>query len=382
MRFVDIPGYEDIKASLIRNVESGRIAHAQLFTGKRGSANLALALAYATLLNCEHPVNGDACGQCPSCLKNDKFIHPDLHFSFPVSPVKNITGKDVVSNSFIRSWREFLGQSPYGGPVEWSACYGGEDKQLNISKEESRNIIKSLSLKAFESKYKIMIIWMPEYFHPAAANAILKILEEPPANTVFLLVTNDYEQVLPTILSRTLLIRIRSFHDDEIRTYLANNLGVEKGKAVRWAHIASGDMNEAIRLAAEMEDDSHALFRDWMRNCWTADYSDMVEMADHFNKMKKIEKKGLLQYGLNIMRVALAYGYLNVSDALPADEKDQQFLENFSKVLNIDIIEKIYKELNKSYYHLERNANQRILFLSTSLNIAEIFKWSRLIPGK
>ncbi len=378
MRFLDLPGLEDIKEGLFRNVESGRIAHAQLFSGKPGSANLSLALAYATLLNCEHPENGDACGKCPSCLKNEKFIHPDLHFAFPVSPVKSITGKDVVSNSFIGSWREFLKQNPYGGPVEWSAYYGGEDKQLNISKEESRNIIKSLSLKAFEGKYKIMIIWLPEYFHQAAANAILKILEEPPEKTVFLLVANDYEQLLSTILSRTLLIRIRSFHDDEIRMYLMKRLGIEETKAIRWAHIASGDMNEAIRLAAEMEDDSHALFREWMRDCWAAAYDDMVEMADHFNKMKKIEKKSLLQNGLNIMRASLAQGYLDEAGTMPADEKNRQFLGKFSKVLNIDVIEKIYNELNKSYYHLERNANPRILFLSTSLNIAGIFKKSRL----
>lgn len=382
MRLADIPGMDDIKESLIRNAESGRVAHAQLFMGKPGSANLALALAYATLLNCEQPVDGDACGRCPSCLKNGKFIHPDLHFAFPVSPVKNISGKDVVSSSFMASWREFLRQNPYGGTVEWSSCYGGEDKQLNISKEESRNIIRALSLKAFEGRYKIMIIWLPEYFHTAAANAILKILEEPPENTVFLLVTNDYERLLPTILSRTLLIRIRSFHDDEIRMYLTQNLGIEEAQAIRWAHIATGDMNEALRLAAEMEDDSHALFRDWMRNCWTAGYGELVLMADRFNKMKKIEKKSLFQYGLNIMRASLAREYSQGTELASTDDRARQFLENFSKVLDVEVIESITEVLNRSYYHLERNANPRILFLDTSLDITEIFKKNRPATAK
>lgn len=378
MRFADIPGLKDIKKNLFRNVESGRVAHAQLFMGKPGSANLALALAYATLLNCETPIDGDACGHCASCLKNNKFIHPDLHFAFPVSSVKNISGKDVVSNSFIASWREFLLQNPYGGPVEWSACYGGEDRQLNISKEESRNIIKSLSLKAFEGRYKIMIIWLPEYFHPAAANAILKILEEPSDKTVFILVTNDYEQLLSTILSRTLLIRIRSFRDEEINTYLKNKLGVGDEHAAQWAHIASGSINEALRLVSEMEDDSHDLFRDWMRSCWAGAYKDLVEMADRYNKLKKIEKKSLLQYGLNILQAALEQGYMIVSGIGAGDGQDQQFLEKFSKVLNVDVIDKISVELNKAYYHLERNANPRILFLDTSLLIADIFKKNRL----
>ncbi len=377
MRFADIPGLIDIKKDLFRNVESGRVAHAQLFMGKPGSANLTLALAYATLLNCEQPENRDACGHCRSCQKSNKFIHPDTHFVFPVSPIKSISGKDVVSNSFIAPWREFLTQNPYGGPIEWSTCYGGEDKQLNISKEESRNIIRSLSLKAFEGPYKVMIIWLPEYLHPAAANAILKILEEPPEKTVFLLVTNDYEQLLSTILSRTLLIRIRSFRNEEIQSYLTEHQGIEEAKAAHWAHIATGDMNEAIRLATEMEDDSHSMFREWMRNCWAGTYNSLIEMADRFNKMKKIEKKSLLQYGLNIMQSSLVQGYFDISEIAIPDGRAQQFIEKFSKVLNIDTIDLISLELNKAYYHLERNANPRILFLDTSILISGIFKKAR-----
>src|SRR5210317_1449692 len=202
MKLSEIPGLNSIKEKLLRTIESGKVAHAQMFSGPEGSANMALALAYATLLNCTDKTNRDACGECPSCQKINKFIHPDLHFVFPVSAAKNKTGKDVISDSFIAEWRSFLAQNPYGGAMEWSQEFGGENKQLNISREESRNILKKLTLKSFEGEYKVMLIWLAEYMHPAAANALLKLLEEPPEKTVFLLVTYDSEQIIGTILSR------------------------------------------------------------------------------------------------------------------------------------------------------------------------------------
>jgi DNA polymerase-3 subunit delta' len=186
MRFEEIPGLADVKTKLLRTVEAGKVAHAQLFSGPEGSANLSMALAYATLLNCTNRNNEDSCGECASCKKADKLIHPDLHLIFPVSSAKNKTGKDVVSDTFISDWREFVFQNPYAGPMEWSMAFGGENKQLNISREESRNIIKKLSLKSYEGEYKIMLIWLVEYMHPSAANALLKLLEEPPEkNCVF-----------------------------------------------------------------------------------------------------------------------------------------------------------------------------------------------------
>ena len=273
---------EDVKEKLHHSIASGQVAHAQLFMGAPGSANLALALAYATMLNCSNPQLGDACGKCPSCQKNERFIHPDVHFVFPVSPVKNISGKDVVSDSFIVEWRTFLQENCYGGPLEWSTIYGGENKQLNISREESRNIVRSLALKAFEGNYKIMIIWLPEYLHPSAANAILKILEEPPAQTLFLLVTNDYEQLITTILSRTQLVQIRSFNDEEITTFLEKKYNIAHGRSQQISQIVDGDLNEAIRVATSTEDDSHKMFREWMRLCYARDFSKLVDWSEKF----------------------------------------------------------------------------------------------------
>ena len=183
MKLSQIPGLEDLKEKLFRNAESGKVAHAQLFAGQEGSGNLALAIAYATILNCTDRVSDDACGVCPSCQKISKYIHPDLHFVFPVSSTKNVTGKNVVSDNYINSWRSFVNQHPFGTATEWIQEFGGEDKQLNISREESRNILKKLTLKSFEGTYKVMIIWLAEYMHSSAANALLKLLEEPPERT-------------------------------------------------------------------------------------------------------------------------------------------------------------------------------------------------------
>jgi DNA polymerase-3 subunit delta' len=372
MLFEDIPGLDKEKKSLARTVLSDHVAHAQLFMGKPGSANLAMALAYATMINCEQPKENDACGTCPSCLKNKKYIHPDLHFAFPVSSARGKTGKDVVSDTFIEDWRYFLHQNPYGGPMEWSATYGGEDKQLNISKEESRNILKALSLKAFEGNYKIMLVWLAEYLHPSAANALLKILEEPPKNTLFLIVTNDYEQLLSTILSRTQIINIPSFKDDDVAGYLLEKYEIEKDKARQLAHISGGDLNEAIHLVEETEDDSHDFFREWMRLCWSGNLGGIVKKADEYHALRKISQKNIFQYGLNILRESLAQNYLE-TDIQRLFGKEQEFLDNFAKVLGFEVITKLSNEFNSAAYHLERNANTKILFTDTSLLISKIF---------
>ena len=373
MTFSDIPGLESTKEKLYRTIESGKIAHAQLFSGAQGSGNLSMALAYAALLNCTNRLNGDACDECPSCRKIRKLIHPDLHFVFPVSSAKNKTGKEVISDSFITEWRKFILQNPYGGPYEWSMEFGGENKQLNISKEESRNIIKKLSLKSFEGEYKVMIIWLAEFMHPAAANAILKLLEEPPEKTVFLLISYDYEQIISTILSRVQLLKIRSFNKDEISNYLIEKHEIKPNRAIQIANIASGDLNLAIKLIDEVEDDIHKLFQEWMRICFLNDHSNMVPWAEDFFKADKINQKGLFKFGLTILRESLmilngAGGSLSLADS------ENKFVTNFSKTLDLAKLEKLYNLLNSAYYHLERNGNPKIIFLDTSLQIASIFR--------
>lgn len=370
MRFEDIPGLEREKKSLITALQGKQVAHAQMFLGPAGSGNLAMALAYATLLNCENPENGDACGTCSSCVKNKKFIHPDVHFVIPVSKVGN---KDAISSSYIPEWRTFLNNNPFGNVYDWGVVFGGEDKQLNISKEESRQIIRDLSLKSFEGKYKIMIIWMPEYMHPSAANGILKILEEPPENTVFLLVAQDKEQIITTILSRTQIFNIPAFEDQDVISYLENHMDVASDRASELAQMAAGNMREAVRMANENEDASNALFYNWMRYCYSFKLQELMESTDKFAELKKSSQKNLLIYGLSVMRESLL-AFSGSEEIMRSFGEGRTFVQNFHKIIDVTAIEQISSVLGTAHYHLERNASAKILFLDTSFEITGIFQ--------
>ena len=373
MRFSDIPGLTGTKEKLMHAIGSGNIAHAQMFAGPEGSAILPMALAYATTLNCRNRRDGDACGECPSCVKSAKLIHPDVHFVYPVSAAKGKTGKDVVSDSFIEDWRVFVQNNPYGSPNEWAMQFGGEDKQLNISREESRNIIRTLALKPFEGGYKVMIIWLAEYIHTSAANALLKLLEEPPEKTVFILTANDHEKIISTILSRVQLLKIRPFRREEIAAHLTGVHGVEDERAQHIASMASGNMNEAVKLIMEAEDDVPAMFREWMRICFKMNYPAMVEWAEKFGKASRLSQKGLFQHALTVLRESLL-----VQHGVPQNEwgveDEQAFVANFAKALPFEKIEKLYGIINTAYYHLERYGNPKIIFLDTSLEIAGVFR--------
>ncbi|MDZ7606977.1 MAG: DNA polymerase III subunit delta [Cyclobacteriaceae bacterium] len=370
MKFSEITGLQELKEKLIRAVNTEKVAHAQMFAGSEGSGNLALALAYATLLNCSNRQENDSCGTCPSCHKMAKLIHPDVHFVYPVSPIKDV--KEAISDSFIAEWRDFIIKNPYSGPNEWSLNFGGENKQLNISREESRSILRKLSLKSYEGEYKVMILWLPEYLHPASANALLKILEEPSEMTVFLMVTNDYEQIINTILSRVQMLKVRPFSHEEIATHLQKHHEVSPSKASQLAGISSGNLNHAIHLLEEPDEDTHEMFHKWMRSCFSNKTDEMVEWMEAFGKASKINQRGLLQYGMAILRDCLLK--TNNQDALiNAGSKERMFVDNFSTILDQEKLKSIYEVLNTAQYHLERNANARIVFLDISLLISSIF---------
>lgn len=371
MRFADIPGLYESKNLLVQAVKNNHVAHAQLFYGQQGSGNMAMALAFATYLNCTDKQDGDSCGKCPSCLKMDKLIHPDLQFVFPASSTKSVTGKNVVSSSYLKEWREYLLANPYGSLVDWSAHYGAENKQANISKEESRNIVKSMTMTSFEGEYKILVIWLPEYMHTTAANGILKILEEPPSKTIFLMVSCDYERLLTTILSRCQLFKIPNFSTEDIEEFLTNQHSVPPEKAKSIAALSDGNIRQAVESIDESENDDHTLFRDWMRQCWTKDFIKINQTNDAFFKMSKTAQKLFLQYAMNMLRHALVH-HLMPEETEKLNSEEQGFVANFGKALNEQKIEKISGEINTALYHLERNANIRILFLDLSISIGQV----------
>lgn len=376
MQFRDIPGLEEVKKTLIASVQNNHIAHAQMFAGPEGSGNLVLALAYAAYIQCENKGEEDSCGECASCSKHKKYIHPDLHFTFPITSTKTVN-KDPLSSMFYKDWRAFLLENPYNNLVEWGTHIGAENKQLIISVDESRNVIKTLALKSFEAEYKIMIIWLPEVMRGEAANAMLKILEEPPAKTLFILVTNNLEKIITTILSRTQKVFIPGFSDKLISQYLVERYQIEEKRAQQLAYLADGNMDKALRMMTEIDEDHQQMFRDWMRMCFllykkTSNLLELTEWSEMFAKLGRESQKSLLQFGMNILRETLVYKYTSTS-LVRLPQEDLKFVENFSKVLSDDKVEKINQKLNESSYYIERNASSKMVFMDASFYIAQVF---------
>lgn len=371
MLFKDIPGLQDLKDRLISAVQQNQVAHAQLFSGDPGSPNLAMAIAFATYLNCENKQPEGPCGICVSCVKAIKFIHPDIHFIFPVCSTKEIKAADAKSVAFLKPWRAFLSDNPYGTIEEWTEAFGGQDKQAFIAVHESREIIKSLSLKAFEGEYKITIIWLPELMNQASGNALLKILEEPPEKTLLILVTDHVDNILTTITSRTQTIYVRKFYDDEIRSYLNKKMGIPESKADRISLLADGNLHYALTLSENIENTTHEWFREWMRLCFKKDLGQLVKLSDDFNSMNKVQRKSVFQYGISMIRESLMSTVAPDLGRVEGDEK--AFVRNFSKVVDINKVNTIYEAISSSMFHLERNANARIKFLNLSITISSIF---------
>lgn len=370
MKFSDIPGLTETKKILIESVQANHMAHAQLFAGAAGVLNLPLALAYATYLHCENR-GEDSCGTCSACSKSLKYIHPDTHFVFPLSNVKNDKDEDRFKADILKAWRSFLLEQPFGELDNWTTSYGGEDKQAAISREESREIIKTLSLKPFESNVKVMIIWQPELMHPSAANGILKILEEPAAHTYFILVSNAADQLLPTIISRTQRITVPPLSTEETENYLIEKKSVEKKRASRLAKLAEGNLNLAITLLDSEDDDNAPLFIDWMRACYSYKrMGDLVAMAENFHQMDKLQQRNLLNYSMDMMRESLL-GLSGATQLYRIQNEELDFIKKFSSQLSVKKIDKTYQLINSAFYHLERNGSAKMIFLDLSLQVAK-----------
>lgn len=371
MRFADIPGLQGIKQKLAQSVQANKMAHAQLIAGKEGALNLPLALAYATYIQCTDRKTDDACGVCAACAKNQKFIHPDLHFVFPLSNIKNDKDTDRFKAGITKSWRAFLTEQPFGKLDDWTNYYGGENKQAIISRDESRGIIKTLSLKPFESTYKVMVIWQPEYMHGSAANGILKILEEPPENTFFLLVANATDRLLPTIVSRTQIVQVPLLTDGDLDGYLQQATDLSETARRNILQLADGDLNLALRLAQNDENINQDLFADWMRACFKKGYEDLVRMADEFHQMDKLNQRNLLYYGIGMMRESLLC--LSGTTAINrAQEGELKFVQDFSKVMDVMKIEWANQLMSDASYYLERNGSAKMVFLNLSLQLSAV----------
>lgn len=368
MQFSEIPGLPETKEKLVNAVKFNHLAHALLFHGPEGSANLTLALALATFLYCENPSENDSCGTCASCQRMSRLVMPDLNFAFPVI-AKEKEEDDDEKTDVLTNWRKFATTQPYGNVHDFIYFNGFEKKQLNISKASARKIIQSLSLMSFEGGYKIMLIWAPEFLHPSAANALLKIIEEPPAKTLFMLVTSQADQLLTTILSRTQKILVRAFYDDEIKAHLVSTGLSDNKSSEQIAMLADGNMREAYRMIDQVEDKQVTQIRDWFRLCVAKDLKEIFDLADRFHKEPKEAQKSLMLTGLNVTREILLKNF-DLDSLLRTTEEDRKFINAISKkVLTEDHAMKLYDSFNQAHYHLERNGNAKMIFTDLSMNI-------------
>jgi DNA polymerase-3 subunit delta' len=373
MQFAAIPGLPETKEKLLNAVKLNHLAHALLFHGPEGSANLTLALALASYLYCEQKSETDSCGTCGSCQRMNKLILPDLNFAFPVVASSkeddgDEDGKDEKTD-LLGNWRKFVLGQPYGNVHDFIYFNGFEKKQLNITKAAARKMIQTLSLMSFEGGYKIMLIWAPEYLHPSAANALLKIIEEPPAKTLFLLVTSQADQLLTTILSRTQKILVRAFTDEEVSSHLVETGKCEAKAAAQIAMLADGNLREAYLLIDQVEDQTVRQLRDWFRLCATKNLKELFLLSEDFHKADKESQKSLMLAGLNVTREILLKN-LDLDHLLRTTDEDRTFINNISKkMLTEEHAEKLYQTFNAAHYHLERNGNAKMIFTDLSMEI-------------
>ena len=389
MKFSDIIGQEPLKQRLRRTVLENRVSHAQLFLGSEGSGKLALALAYAQYINCRNRTPDDSCGECPSCKKYSKLIHPDLHFLYPINSTKEVTGNKVLSKDFIVPWREFLTENKYYVSLpDWYDKIGIDKKQGFINAEDADGINRTLAYKAYEAEYKVMIIWMVEKMNAVSANKLLKNLEEPPAKTLFILISENLEQIIATILSRAQLIKVPRLKDADIQKALEQQYQVAEADASKIARLADSNYTAALMLAGKTgsgnlslaaEQERFNLFREWMRRCFTIagnlkDYDKLLDVIPSLLGDGSREKqKEMLAYGLEMFRICLQYNVGN-QHLVKLDGDELAFVKNFSPFIHPQNIEKFNEEFNRAIFHIERNANAQLVLTDLSHLIARILK--------
>jgi len=368
MLFSEIPGQQDVKEKLVQMVEHNRLSHALLFLGKEGSGALQLATALAQFIVCEQK-NQDACGKCPSCKKASALMHPDIHYSFPTITRAGLD--KPVCNDFIEEWRQFNIELPYGNVYDWLQTLDAENKQGNITAHECEDIIRKLTLKSFESGYKILIQWMPEYLG-TSGNKLLKLIEEPPAKTLFILVAEDESKILPTILSRTQLVKINRVSSNDIQSWLIEKQQVPMDKATAIAPLAQGNLREAMHLLHHGDENWQELLRDWLNAILKNGPASQVKWVDEISKLGREKQKQFIAYFIHLLSISVYISNNELPHDVATDEID--FAQRLIKLASTQQIQAMVEELDKSIYYIERNANSKMLFMALSIKFYHIIK--------
>jgi DNA polymerase III subunit delta' len=369
MLLSEIVGQSEVKERLLKMLDENRIPHALMFGGPEGSGNLAAAVAFSQLILCRNRKGDLACNVCPSCLKINKLAHPDLHFVFPIAKSKDVP----TSSAVITEFREAFLENPYLSLNDWFNELGAENKQPIIPVEESNNIIRQLSYTSYEGSYKIMIIWQPERMNVQASNTLLKILEEPPDQTFFILVSNTPDQLLTTIISRVQQIPFYKLGDKEIADALVKQYKVNPEIAQQAALLSDGSFNEARILLTNNDEQLSFLqhFQGFMRLALKFDCDKALQWIDANALTGREKQKQFLQYSLEIFRDSLMYNF-GSRDLVRLSGNEKAFLEKFAPFISQKNYEKLAEEFNSSYYYIERNANPKILFMDLLLKTNEL----------
>lgn len=398
MQFKDIIGQHEVKQHLAEMVEHNRLSHALLFLGKEGSGALPLAIAFAqyivsmpsqkavaepvadlfggsSLPEAPSFVSPDQVSSLPAFARANDLLHPDLHFSYPVIPRKS--GDKPISTDYISEWREFVKLHPYGNVYDWLQFIGADNKQGNITAHECADIIRKLNLKTFESGYKVLVMWMPEYLGNEG-NKLLKLIEEPPADTLFILVAENESQILPTILSRTQLVKIPALDTRDIATALTERAKLSPEKARQTAAVSEGNYREALLLIQHAEEDWQGLLRNWLNAILKTGPVAQVKWVDDTSKLGRERQKQFLRYFNHLLEQAVrlrAMGEENVT--LPDNERD--FAARLNKIATVEQQQAMIQELDNAVYYIERNANAKLLFHALTIRLYHIIARNEVI---
>ena len=373
MYFRDIIGLTDIKRHLIESVQKGYVPHARIIYGSEGIGKLPLAIAYARYLNCLNPTDTDACGVCSSCSKYDKLAHPDLHFAFPM--VQRKAEKLMVCDNYLPQWRSFLAENTYFNLGQWLQNINAKNAQGMIYAQESEEIIRKLNLKVYEAKYKVMIVWLPEKMNLECANKLLKMIEEPPAHTIFLLISEDLDKVIPTIKSRCQPIYIKPIELSDMINAIEHNYNLTASDSHSVAHIANGSFTKAIELI-ESTDDSQMLlnlFSKMMGAAYSKKIKLIKEIAEELSKTGREVQKSFLIFSLRMFREYFVKNF-NLPELVYLNRAEQQLGQQYTGAINEANIEVLVDEFSLAHRQIEQNGNAKIIFLDLCLKLTMLIK--------
>ncbi len=378
MQFSDILGQDFLKNHLTKSASSGRIPHAQLFVGQSGSGTLAMALAYSQYVLCNNQ-NYENSGGLDACnIKFNNFSHPDLHFIYPTVITEDVKTKPK-SLDFVKDWRQFISENPYGSLFDWYNVLGVANKQGEIRVDDAQEILKSLALKSYEGGYKIMIVWMADKMNIAASNKLLKLLEEPPEKTLFVLITENEEDIIQTIRSRCQVLHFAALSEQTISSALVSKYNIEDKVALKIAHQAQGDFNKAIHIYNNDSEDSpfEEWFVVWVRAAFRAKgnaaaIQDLIAWSEQIAVLGRETQKKFLQFCIEMFRQALLLNYQTPSLVYIEPKVEKFKLENFAPFVNGNNINDIFRELSEAMYHIERNGNAKIILTDLSIKLTRL----------